>query len=259
MLVEKLSCSSLGTFNQCPYKFYIMITKGLPQVDSVHLDFGTAIHGVLEKFYKASNYNEEFKSLDYLLDIYKTDAIKVLQKYKEFLKLNTTAKLILNSYYTKNCQNKINKAIEVEKYFSIDLPGFRAVGKKDRIDKLDDIDVIVDYKTGKVPDKDIKEDLQVKMYAMHYFYDTKNLEKKTKIKVLIDYIKFNEQLTCEFDDSIVQPVIDELVIKHKEITNTKDFLPKPNNFCFNCEIHKECPFFAKPESKKICFKAYNII
>lgn len=236
MLIEKLSASSISMWLQCPYKFRLFILRQLPQVSQTYQEYGILLHGVLDQYVKLHTLGTPYLPVDSILQFYAND-------YPEYStgKPYATGEKLLLKYYKEHFQGNICKMVEAEKKFGIPLGKFKITGRIDRTDKLsEDVYEVIDYKSGKVEDKILKQDIQLLMYAYKTFND--NDFKLKECKVSLHYLQFGV-----FSDIIVKedlpPFREKLESIYNEITNTVDFKPKKNQYCFNCEAKGTCPLF----------------
>jgi len=181
-----ISPSAINKFNTCPLDFYYRYILGLGEEDVVEeqmssATFGSVVHYVLEKFYEnykesypnEANYEELKTTLDKRLEtafaeLYSIDnasfgfnylarvvakdmLVRIINFEKgllaERIKEDITPKLIAT-------EMMLSKSVNEEKY-DWSKP-IKLRGKVDRIEDIAGIVHILDYKTGKVEDKDIK-------------------------------------------------------------------------------------------------------
>ncbi len=202
------SPSLLNRYINCSLQFYFQTIQGLKEVDEVEETIGAdtlgnAIHKVLQQFYtpfigkkitaddiKEMKKNVEIATVTVFEEEYSKNEIsygKNLLTVKVALKfinnfLNEEIKTIADN--EKSLQPTIIKALEQELTASINIDNqvIKIKGNADRIDSVGKLIRIVDYKTGKAEDKELKLDdwdeirtnanlaksFQLLMYAMMY-------------------------------------------------------------------------------------------
>ena len=174
-----LSASSINTYLDCPLKFYLQKVEGFQEEDSVtdfidNSTFGTVVHGVMEKLYGGEpklidhkffdrylrNGNNETIELEKLVTYAINKYYKRLDESRCYEKLTDEADLIAKivMFYVKNALIQDRSigtfdyvASEKELAFNWDMGGGVSFNFKcfiDRIDFVDGVLRIVDYKTG---------------------------------------------------------------------------------------------------------------
>lgn len=175
-----LSPSALNNYRNCPLKFYYENILSIRENDEVsdemdQSELGTCIHNVLENAYKpfvGKNLTKEAlqKVLDNL-DTYIDEALKEQFQHgrnhegRNHL-LESVAKTQLSNFLKgeiKQLEKSEIKIVGLEQdphyYLNVDVGGenvrVKIYGRYDRIDIKDGILRIVDYKTGRVEEKDL--------------------------------------------------------------------------------------------------------
>jgi len=158
--VTNLSATQLETYADCPSKYLFRRLKlqepSIPLSDfSLHL--GQAVHKTLESLFSHStlphldafSLRETFsKSLRECLPNSETTLSRQLIYLKAFDKI--IPRIVQNERALRNLFGS-TKTLGVEKDFSIELQGTKVIGKIDRVDLLEnDQLLILDYKTGSV-------------------------------------------------------------------------------------------------------------
>tara|TARA_Y100000034_G_C6899985_1_gene415856 strand:- start:1100 stop:2020 length:921 start_codon:yes stop_codon:yes gene_type:complete len=186
--IKHISASKIGTYNACPFLYYLKYIRHEKVQTSVQLVFGREIHYMLEQYYKRN-----FKSDDSFVNSWKYRWRQVVGgeflkgKEKEHLQTTThdytlsngevtqvilgnhirwfekrpvlnffsykrMGERILRDFYNKHQYDP--KPISVEERFTIDWRGHILKGVIDRVDKdMYDRNIIIDYKTDKHPPK----------------------------------------------------------------------------------------------------------
>lgn len=181
-----ISPSAINKFNTCPLDFYYRYILGLGEEEEMEeqmssATFGSVVHHVLEKFYEKykdtypgqKDYQELNATLDMRLDeafaelysinnasfgfnhlarvVAKDMLVRIVDFEKKLLqernKEGIEPKLIAT-------EMMLTKSVAIEKY-GWDKP-IRIRGKVDRTEEVAGVTQILDYKTGKVEDNDVK-------------------------------------------------------------------------------------------------------
>ena len=181
------SPSSLNLYKTCPLQFYYEKVLKIKTPDEIEetieaSTLGTVIHRALEEFYLP--FLGRSLKIDSLKEIKKNITPKLKKLFREELKSEniergknklvfTVAEQFLNSFLNQEIRflqkGSVVKIEGLEKDLTsaISIEGLDHViklnGNADRIDVVDGVLRIIDYKTGKVALKDIQADLMEKM------------------------------------------------------------------------------------------------
>ena len=287
-----VSPSALNKYISCSLQFYyhylvkIRINDHVEEYADASL-IGNAIHHTLETHYPlgilTKDYLDNKKDAilsdieSYFLDLFSDQG---MQEGKNFLSLQITKRLIKNflklerklvvNSNKKNQQIKvITKEEELSYKLLVDDFEFNLVGKVDRVDSVNNLLRIIDYKTGKVEDNELlftdfnelienpkkAKAFQLLMYAYLYLkkyphyvnqdvivgvFAFKNLNggllklKRNKNKKESEVIKVTENIMDEFEQQLKFLL---LKIKNDDFQHTND--TKYCTFCDNKLIAKK--------------------
>ncbi|MBK5209955.1 MAG: PD-(D/E)XK nuclease family protein [Flavobacteriaceae bacterium] len=263
VFTKGISPSALATYIYDPIRFYEQRILEIYEEDEVEETIaantmGSVIHEVLEKLYKPflnqflsrENIAEMQKSTNNLLvrffeKYYKNGNIETGKNKLIFEVCKNHIKRFLNQELQLLNQNKQLKIIALEKglFAEITIEGIsfpiKLKGIADRIDELDGVTRIIDYKTGKVEAKDLKitdfsvlgEDykytkaLQVMLYSFLFSEENKNQLSKPVEAGIISFKNLNSGfLKMNFsekrgatDSLISQENTDQFLIELKRI------------------------------------------
>jgi DNA helicase-2/ATP-dependent DNA helicase PcrA len=247
---QPLSVTHLNNYLECPWQYFFVNLIRVPQVETKHQVYGTAIHNALRTFFEA--YKEERDlSKKKFLEIFEHNVIASpmsLQDKNDSIKKGKNA---LSGYYDEY-NGSWNKNLFTE--YSIKIPNFdidsknsiTLTGNLDKVELIDSHNVsVIDYKTakpksrneieGKTKDADGNYKRQLIFYQLLL-----DLEGKYKMNSgTIDFIEPNdrgiykkEQFMIEKEE--VEALKETIKRVSSEIVNL-NFLDK---FCDN----KECKY-----------------
>jgi len=210
------SYSKINTYEGCKFKyysFYILKKNKEKRKGNIHTWLGNAVHEVLENGYYETNGKHKLLSKDYLLYI--------LEKNKFYDKLNTEykelAKNIIINYQKKHKTQRLEGLI-TEKTAKLPLASYATLmGNIDKIYTVKDTVYVIDYKTSKDTKyiKQPKENLQLKIYDLI----AKSLYPDKEIKVMLDFIRIDQQMTYSFTEKEREENREEIINKIDEIIN----------------------------------------
>lgn len=279
------SPSLLNTYRNCSLKFYFqLIGKLREQVEVEELIgadvLGNAIHGTLEELYKPfvgkklsesdivrmKQQAEEGLQFQFQKE-YTTDDLKYGKNLLTFKVANRfiqnfLAKEIelLKDLESKNVNLLIDQLeYNLERNITIGTKSVKAIGKVDRIDSINALTRIIDYKTGVVDDKELKvkdwellkhdvsmnKSFQLLMYSWLYNAHTTNIIKSGIISFRqlssgLKTVKMNEDDTVsssylnEFE-TVLKTVLEELFDSVVPFTKTSD-----KAACLYCDFTTIC-------------------
>lgn len=172
------SPSALSTYIRNPIDFYYKYVLGIREVDSIeevvaHNTLGTIVHESLEQLY--TPYLGKELNLEAIAAMRAATSDEVARQFQELYNLDNTKtgknliiynvalKFIQNLLYQEELQLKNKhtlRVVECERKLDVPLSEkitpVRLRGTVDRIDVLDGITRIIDYKTGKVMASELK-------------------------------------------------------------------------------------------------------
>jgi CRISPR/Cas system-associated exonuclease Cas4 (RecB family) len=290
-----LSPSAINTYLQCSLRFYFRYAVGLPEPDEVKEEidgmiFGNIFHDTIETLYKPF----EGKVLN------KSD-LEIIQRNKIFIE-NEIRKQIAHHYFKEkrnskkpvilegktvliyeNTKTYLNQLLKVDKNiapftmvslehkyqttFNIDLNGqpttIHIGGKIDRIDRVNGITRVLDYKTGNVEsfsfkeiedlfERDIKKPKKEILQALIYTWTLSENSGNDKIQPVIyslhDLFKdnFSPNIKQNKNDFSLPELKEDLLSNLKELVN--EIYSTENIFTQTAHTDK-CKYCAY---KKIC-------
>lgn len=234
---DHLSASAIKDYLQCPRKFYFARIEKLKKPDEVeesmdNAEFGNVYHRAMQLLYSKFDPSKDpltqdgkdckYQPRDYITvkdidDILKRDVIGslveklIMNEIKgiEISGRNLISKHIVSESVKRTLEYDRKKMLVLgvdgfrilglEKYYEMTTEGFTIVGIVDRMDSFEDgVLRIVDYKTGKVSDKDVNlnKDAVGNLFAGD---KTKYSEKPT---IALQLYLYNELVNNNIDSNI---------------------------------------------------------
>lgn len=159
---KRFSVSGLETYAQCPFKYYVEKGLGITEKRPIDLDpilTGNIVHFVLEKYFSAKQTKDPERFVEFAFgELSKKTEYAVLFGYKKFkygldrLKkecVKTIKDIVDNQSVSKFKISNLEFVVRGDG-FDEELTDLAFFGVVDRIDRLDDKAIVIDYKTGKV-------------------------------------------------------------------------------------------------------------
>lgn len=155
-LNQPFSVTHLNNFLKCPWRYFFVNLLRIPQTESVHQLYGTAVHGALRDLFKSYAKGKTMSKKQFLESFKRElDRANLSEDTRESLRKKGLA--ALEGYYA-SCDFSEGRKILTEHSVNgnsivlDDKTGERLElsGKLDKVEFIDDVNVIVtDYKTGK--------------------------------------------------------------------------------------------------------------
>ena len=159
MQIEKLSTSSISTWEQCLHKFFLSYILGIKEDSGMAACIGSAVHKIfeyiaLDKMGKSQiEKRTDEEIIDYVVGKFQEDNPHLTVEKKNLNDIRTIAKRGLEYNNRQFHPRTYKNIISTEQYFSIDIDEewgkFKLNGIIDLVTKIDDNTIeIVDYKTA---------------------------------------------------------------------------------------------------------------
>ncbi len=151
------SATSLNNYLRSPWDYLYRNVLRIPEVQPPHMQFGTAIHGVMESVTRAHTKNGVVPNDSELKTLLEVELGKLPLSKEEFVRLHEKGLEALFTY-VPHVAKSLPKQTEEEKKIRVtletglpEIPELTLTGMLDRLDFSDDGQVrrVVDYKTGK--------------------------------------------------------------------------------------------------------------
>lgn len=159
---KRFSVSGLETYAKCPFKYYVEKGLGITEKRPIDLDpilTGNIVHFVLEKYFSAKQTKDPERFVEFAFgELSKKTEHAVLFGHKKFkygldrLKkecVKTIKDIVANQSVSKFKISNLEFVVRGDG-FDEELTDLAFFGVVDRIDRLDDKAIVIDYKTGKV-------------------------------------------------------------------------------------------------------------
>ncbi len=241
---HNLSYSHISTYQKCPYQFYFRYFLGIPGMESQSRSFGMTIHNTLRAFYEEfRRYKQGLPGISDLPDkkdlinIYKSKWIPLGyedkdQEQNRFVK----GKVLLQKYY-EEFVSKDQNPIWLEEKFRVHLEDFWFRGVVDRLDREDDGLILIDYKTGKIPSRDVGKDLQLALYSMAI----EGIKKEPVKEGYLLYLEGPTEFKVDISEDVQEEAKEEVISTLEDIRSL-DFTPKPGFLCKFCDYRNICDY-----------------
>lgn len=230
------SVSQFNTYERCPRAYQYHYVYRIPTAPKPYFDFGGAIHSVIEELTKKIKGGEQVDlplALEILKRVWsprgfesKLDEKRALEEAEEILKVFLEEQARIRS-----------EIVEIEKEFTIKVGDFQVRGRIDRIDRVEDEFMVIDYKTSKeaLSEKKLREDMQLLAYTLV----VESLFYKRPKKVGWWFLRANKKVMIEVSEEDVKKISDKMSSIVASIKGG-DFHPTPGWVCKNCDFKTIC-------------------
>ena len=221
LLEAEYSPTDLGTFFDCPKKFFYQVLLKLPERDSddelailTPREFGNLAHSLMERLGKECMSREEFGRLadecfeSFILVNPPLIPERIKYEKKEFIEALMTG-------FDTDPGREIY--FSEKKLSAVSSCKVKLSGYPDRVEKLGDKCLVVDFKTGSKADQqedDPDSCLQVLLYA--YMLEKNGYE---PVGGEYRYLKLGENVSCRFDEEMAAAVDERLGIFKEALDN----------------------------------------
>lgn len=242
----KLSPSKVDCFMGCRRLYFYRYIKKLPSKPNRYFLIGNVCHKTLELFYqKAKLENKDRwqelieRAFKYTIEKYKARE-KVETGFLEKKDLYSMKEMMKNYMELVQSNGGLPNIESMEKRFEIKLDQVVIVGRANRVDRIEDGFVVVDYKTSSKPftKKEVKESVQLPTYGlwMHQTYpDAKFYGQYIWLKHL------NKKQKFEITKDVMAEAIDKYTqVKFSLENGCKMVRDRSYKFCFMCEYKNFC-------------------
>lgn len=253
-----VSPSRVNQIETCPRQYQYTTIERLPEAKKMATYRGTVFHAILEEMFLRTQESPKDRTPDLAMEIMRELLPDLLNpEICAEMSLSDTdrqafvadlAKYIRTYFTMENPTEITSEGIEIK--MDVDMGGYTLRGILDRLDRDPDGSlVIVDYKTGKVPQEKYKASalLPAKIYA--YLCEQHLGERPTRIRLL--YVQFGKTLTVEVTDedvSYAEKRVREAWSKIEGWFESGYFPPIRNNLCDKwCSFKNICPLFSRAE------------
>lgn len=236
-----LSYSQLETYKRCPLQYKYQYILRIPITQNAAASFGDTIHKTLQAFYRQFLTNKSV-GLKQMLQIYKDSWIPLgyVSKAHE-TRMKKEGEKMLAQFFRKFHAKDLH-ILDMEKLFKIKIDKKRTVtGKIDRIDKKNNQEIeIIDYKTGKIPDKtDLERSLQLSIYTMAAMDKGLYQKKLEDITLTFYYLQPMEKISFKPSYKNVEKA-KEIIKKTSEEIHQSLFNPNVGPWCDFCQFRMIC-------------------
>ncbi len=240
-VINSFSYTQLETYSVCPLQYKYQYVLRIPTSRNAAASFGDTIHKTLQAFY-AEYLADKTVGPDRLIELYKKLWIPlgyVSKAHEERMKKE--GKTMLTQFY-KTYHSPRLPIIDIEKMFKIKIKkGLTIKGKIDRVDKKNMTGIeIIDYKTGKVPNKDeTTNSMQLSIYTLAAM-DTGLYQKKIEdITLTFYYLQSMKKISFTSSLKEIEKTKEKIERNVSEIREN-NFNPNVGPWCDFCAFRMIC-------------------
>lgn len=224
--------SMVNTYLQCPARFYAIYEEGKEEPKNKFTEMGTAVHAVLEAYYKGEFKREDLnQAFDYWWTKYGPNDFK---DYQECLDM-------IRRYFERNPDDPDVIAVELD--FNVTVNGVPISGTIDRIDRIDEHTIrLVDYKTNQMPFSrdDLEESIQFKMYNLALMELKDQLGDFDRIINTYEMLRLDYAQSIEYTKEELEEFAQWLKVIWTKILSGVDREARPHPYCIHNPVSDKC-------------------
>jgi putative RecB family exonuclease len=239
-----LSYSRISRYEQCPRAFKLHYVDGMASEPGPELEFGKAMHAVLEQLVGEHALSLEPAPLSveqaerlWQEEWVNSGLIGICAFYEGLRMLRAFAQ----------SEGVLDPAsiLAVEQPFEIQIGRFKVVGAIDRVDRAGDRGIVIrDYKTSRlIPSREeLTEHLQLSLYAVAARQLWPWAE---KIDLQLDMLRHDLRLRTSRTDDELDAARRYVEALGERTEADQVFAPRPNPYCGHCDYRAHCPVYAE--------------
>lgn len=224
--------SMVNTYLQCPARFYAIYEEGKEEPKNKFTEMGTAVHAVLEAYYKGEFKREDLnQAFDYWWTKYGPNDFK---DYQECLDM-------VRRYFERNPEDPDVIAVELD--FNVTVNGVPISGTIDRVDRIDERTIrLVDYKTNQMPFSrdDLEGSIQFKMYNLALMELKDQLGDFDRIINTYEMLRLDYAQSIEYTQEELEEFARWLKVIWIKILSGVDREARPHPYCIHNPVSDKC-------------------
>jgi ATP-dependent helicase/DNAse subunit B len=234
LTLTPLSYSRLDTYEQCAARYFYSYVMLEPRTFAIHAVLGNIIHSALENTLEV-----DVKVADIADDIiseYKKQISEWDPEGQITEPMLEAGEVMLNEFIDRHGHESF-PIVEKEMGFSVVVGNYLVSGYIDRVDIVDDIVYLIDYKSGKneVSFKNVADNLQLGIYAMA----VKNKYPDKQVHGSLYYLRSGRIKSHLYTDEEIEAVEGKIIARAQELLEDNTFRPTTNTrFCGWCDHAK---------------------
>ena len=232
---DSFSYTQLETYAVCPLQYKYQYILRIPTSRNAAASFGDTIHKTLQAFY-AEYLTSRTLKFERLIELYNELWIPlgyVSKAHEERMKKE--GKVMLTQFF-KTYHTQRLPIIDIEKTFKVKIEKDLTIrGKIDRVDKKDKDGIeIIDYKTGKIPNKEeITNSMQLSIYALAAMDKRMYRKKIENITLTFYYLQSMEKISFKSSLEEIKKTKEKIGKTASEIRES-NFNPNVGPWCDFC-------------------------
>lgn len=248
---DRLSPSSISTFQQCPLKFKFSKIDGLRDAPTEATMLGNFVHEILEVMYalpaeQRTQDTARALARDLWSSKWEEQVTTLIHTEKELKLFRWTAWWCVENLWNLEEPKEV-EPYSIEEHVEGEISGIKLHGFIDRLHFSNGVAKVSDYKTGKTPKKNYIDDkfFQLIIYTQLLESAGINADKiEVELLYLKDGVRFAKEITKE-DVAKVASVIAEVREGIEKRCEEGYFEPNKSILCNWCGFKSICPAWQK--------------
>lgn len=227
----ELGVNDLGSYDFCPYDFYLEKILGIRAPYGPQLAVGTAVHGVIEAWYQGKLKGHEVTEAELLTRLDELWSDRGYGSKAQSEQAKQQAQAAIKNFVQRELSIKDRSIIGTELPIKLEIPEakLRLKGRIDAYFKTPDGIQLRDFKTGRKNDpeklaKSAKNNFQLRTYALAY----QQMTGEAPHSVVLDYVMTQTEGEAELSATILKNHKDKLM-KLAQAIRDRSFAPNPSS------------------------------
>jgi len=242
--IEELNISKLLVFRRCPFEYKLRyLEKGsLKWEPKLDMNLGNFLHELVGLYFKNKIVHNEKQDIGRLFESkWEKEKIRFKEHQEDY---HAKCKYIIDLFkrspivrtHPLASEYKFRKLIREDMYLT---------GRIDLVSKTDNNIQIWEFKLDEAELGFIDQEHKKFLQLIFYYYGIANAFGELPHNIGYYFFSSGKTVLLEVYPDILERGLQEIENILSEMKNTKEYIPKINNYCPSCGINKICPAYNK--------------
>lgn len=233
---HSFSATQFNTYKTCPKKYQYENVYKVSGKTKTYLELGSSVHNTVEDLSKILKEGRSITPEEISKTIQENWIATSYPTKEDEIQSYIEARTMVNNFLDGHKEMK-SSIHELEKPFIVEIEGQRIAGKIDRVDKIGNDYIIIDYKTSKMEESEVEAKQNFQLFT--YYLACKELYGKYPKQIGLWYLRSNTRVMIEMDEETAEKLKNEVMILIKKIKNS-EFSATPGWHCKTCDYANIC-------------------
>lgn len=248
--IEKLNISKCLTFRRCPFEYKLRyLEKGSFRWESrINMNLGIFLHELINQYFKKKIIHKEQETI---IELFNSKWEKEKSKFKDYQKeYHNKCKSIINLFldspishiYPLAAEYKFGKLIKKDLYIT---------GRIDLVGKMDNNIQIWEFKLDESEISLIDQEYKKYFQLIFYYYGIADTFGAIPRNLGYYFFSSGKFTSIKVYSDLLERGFQEIENTLGEMKNTREFIPRINNYCPSCGYNNICPNWKSSKEKEI--------